>query len=204
MNFADRLKLLRNENALTQLDLSKKLGVSKSSIGMYESGQRVPDVETFEVIADYFNVDMGYLRGKTDVRQYSSLAPIKIPILGNVAAGVPIEAIEDIKGYIEITEDLAKKGTYFALEIKGESMAPFMLEHDVILIRKQKIIENDEIGIIMVNGDNATVKKIMKHDGGITLIPLNPMFSLIDYSCEEVENLPVEIIGKVIEIRRKV
>ena len=126
----------------------------------------------------------------------------KIPILGSVAAGIPLECIEDIKGYVEIPRLLAKRGKYFALEIKGKSMEPDMRTGDIIIIRQQKTIENSEIAVVVINGEEATVKEIKRLDNGIMLIPHNREFQPMFFNAEEIENKPVEIIGKVVELRR--
>lgn len=221
-NFAIRLKELRKEKELTQLQLAEKFNISKSSISMYESGSRMPEYETLEAIADYFNVNLDYLVGKSDIRNHSDDTPhappikgesddikprktkgVKIPVLGRVAAGVPIEAIEEIIDYEEITEDLARTGEFFCLVISGDSMAPRMLENDIVVVKKQSSIESGEIAVVIVNGCDATVKKVVRHEDGISLIPTNQAYSPKFFTNDEVKTLPVGIIGKVIELRGK-
>ena len=195
--FCEQLKLLRNQKHLSQAKLAKELGVSPSAVAMWESGEREPkNYETLELIADYFNVNMELLlNGK--------LAPTRIPVLGKVVAGIPIEAIEEILDYEEIPSTMARQGEFFALQIKGCSMEPKMSEGDVVIVRKQEDVDNGDIAIVLVNGNEATVKKIKKFDGGINLIPTNPAFDVITYTNEEIERLPVRIIGKVVELRAK-
>ena len=98
---------------------------------------------------------------------------IRIPVLGCVQAGVPVEAIEDIVDYEEITEALASTGDFFGLKIKGDSMEPKISENDIVIVRQQTTLENGQVGIFIVNGDEATCKKLKKHDEGISLISLN-------------------------------
>lgn len=130
---------------------------------------------------------------------------IKIPVLGRVVAGVPLEAVEEILDYEEITPDLAATGDFFALQIRGRSMEPRMLEGDVVIVRKQDDVESGDIAIVLVNGDEATVKKVKKMSTGITLIATNiSVYEPHFYSNEEIEALPVQILGKVVELRGKV
>ena len=129
---------------------------------------------------------------------------VKIPVLGFVAAGVPITAISNIEDYEEITEDMARQGEYFALRIKGESMSPLIRDGNIVIVRKQAYIDTGDVAVVLVNGDEATVKEIKKTKEGITLIGWNPSaYTPKFYSKEEIEKLPVDIVGKVVESRAK-
>ncbi len=127
----------------------------------------------------------------------------KVPVLGDVAAGIPIEAITDIVDYEEIDAALAATGEFFGLRIKGASMEPRMHEGDVVIVRRQEKAETGDTVVVLVNGDSATVKKIKYGPDGITLLPTNPAFDPLFYSAAEVEALPVRVIGKVVELRAK-
>jgi repressor LexA len=124
-------------------------------------------------------------------------------VLGEIAAGIPIEAVTDIIDYEEIPEAMARDGEYFALKIKGGSMEPRMLEGDVVIVRKQSMVDTGDIAVVLVNGDSATVKKVKIMPEGIMLIPLNPAYETMFYPKEDVERLPVQILGKVVELRGK-
>lgn len=128
---------------------------------------------------------------------------VKIPVYGEIAAGIPIEAIEDIIDFEEITPEMAETGEYIALKVKGDSMAPRILEGDVVIIRRQETIESGEIAAVMVNGDSATLKKIKYADNGLWLMGNNPSFQPIFYSKQECATLPVRILGKMVEFRGK-
>lgn len=196
--FAENLKILRERKQLTQQQLADKLDISRSTVGMYENGSREPDFETLELIADFFNVNMDRLIGNlnpTDKRM--------IPVLGYVRAGLPIEAVENILDYEEISEDMARKGEYFALQIKGDSMEPRMREGDVVIVRKQNVVDNGDIAVVLVNGNDATVKKFFKYDSGVNLISFNSNYEPFSYTPEQVIKLPVQVIGKVVELRAK-
>lgn len=195
--FSDRLKELRNARGITQQQLADWTGLGRTRIGNYERGLREPDFETQEILADFFNVRLDYLMDR------KSTPLTRIPVLGQVIAGIPIEAIEEILDYEEITTDMARQGEYFGLQIKGNSMEPKFSKGDVIIVRKQNDVDNGDIAIVLVNGNDATVKKIKKFEGGINLIPTNPDYDVITYTNEEIESLPVRIIGKVVELRAK-
>lgn len=126
-----------------------------------------------------------------------------IPVLGRIAAGVPLEAIEDIIDTEEITQEMAASGEHFGLLITGDSMAPRIQEKDVVIVRKQSDCEIGDVAVVMVNGHDATIKKIKKGPDGIMLIPLNPAYEPVFYSNEQIATLPVTIIGKVVELRGK-
>lgn len=196
--FSENLKILREKKQMTQQQLADKLKISRSAIGMYENGSREPDFETLELIADFFNINMDRLIGNLNPN-------IKrmIPVLGLVRAGIPMDAIEHIIDYEEISEAMARQGEHFGLQIKGDSMEPKISEGDVVIIRKQEDVDSGEIAIALINGDEATIKKVQKFPGGINLIPNNPSYDVMTYTNEQIENLPVRILGKVVELRAK-
>ena len=203
--FSIVFKNLRKDNNLTQSELAKKLGLAPSTVGMYERGQREPDFETLEKISEYFCVNMNTLLGKEDALNNSngSVVGIKIPVLGKVAAGIPITAVENILDYEEISSEMASSGDYVALRIEGSSMEPRMYDGDVVIVRVQSTVEHGEVAVVMVDGSEATVKKVQFLNNGILLQPFNPTFEPLFYSAEEVESLPVRIFGKVVECRQK-
>ncbi len=157
--------------------------------------------QTLEQFSEYFGVGISVLTNEP--KEPTKSQGVKIPVLGNVAAGIPIEAIEDIIDYEEISEDMASRGEFFGLKIKGSSMEPRIKEGDVVIVRQQPDIESGDVAIVLVNGDSATCKKVVINEGGITLIPFNPTYEPQFYSAEQVVNLPVRIIGKVVELRGK-
>lgn len=196
--FSENLKSLREKKQMTQQQLADKLEISRSTIGMYENGSREPDFETLELIADFFNVNMDRLIGNLNPTTKKL-----VPVLGLVRAGIPMDAVEHIIDYEEISEAMARQGEFFALQIKGDSMEPKISDGDVVIVRKQPDVENGEIAIILVNGDEATIKKVQKFNGGINLIPSNPAYDVMTYTNEQIEKLPIRILGKVVELRAK-
>lgn len=204
MEFAQRLKMLRERAGLSQDALAAELNKSKSLICMYESGKRTPPFETQELIADFFNVGLDYLMGRDDF--YISLSPSgsrRIPVLGSVPAGIPVEVVEDIVDYEEIPESMARNGEYFGLRVNGESMKPVFNDGDTVIIRKQDYADTGDYVVAMINGGEATLKRLKRFDDGIILIPNNPEFFPATYTNDQIESLPVCIVGKVVELRRK-
>lgn len=153
--------------------------------------------DTIVKLAEYFNVTTDYLLERPIKKG------IKIPVLGDVAAGIPIDAIEDIIDYEEIDEETAKKGEFFGLRIKGDSMSPRMLEGDIVIVQKTSIVHTGGIAVVLVNGDSAMVKKYVRHNNGISLLSFNQAYAPKFYTAEEIESLPVTVIGKVVELRGK-
>lgn len=128
---------------------------------------------------------------------------IKIPVLGYVRAGIPIDAVEEVLDYEEISEEMARQGEYFALQIKGDSMEPRIQEGDVVIVRQQSDIDSGDIAVVLVNGNDATVKKFVKHENGVSLVAFNAKYEPMFYTPKEIQELPVSILGKVVELRGK-
>ena len=209
MNFRTRLKQLRNEKKINQRELANFLKVAPSTISMYESGQREPNFEVLESLADFFNVDLNYLLGKSDkttklmIEDSQPTQGLKIPVLGTVAAGIPISAVEDILDYEEVPQSWENQGEFFALKIKGDSMEPRMESDDVVIVKQQSDANSGDTVIVLVNGDDATCKKLQKTDNGIMLVSTNPKYPPMFYSNDEIVTKPVVILGKVVELRQK-
>lgn len=203
MEFKDVLRQQRIAHGLTQQELGEKVGLKKEAIYKYEKGIVVnPKRSLIEKLAIIFNVSPSYLLG---IDGNIKTKAVRIPVLGRVVAGIPIEATENILGYEEITEHMAATGEYFALRIKGDSMCPNICDGDIVIVKKQDAVENGDIAIVLVNGEEATVKKIKIGSNGITLIGFNlSIYEPHFYTSEEIEKFPVTIIGKVVELRRKI
>ena len=202
---ADRIKEGMELRQLKQSDLVEMTGISKGALSSYISGRYVPKQTNIYLISKALNVNESWLMGN-DVpmeRNISTKKGVVIPVLGRVAAGIPIEAIEDVIDTEEITDEMAKTGTHFGLQIHGDSMEPRMCEGDVVIVRQQDDAESGDIVIATVNGADATCKRLRKYRDGIELISDNPAYKPMFYSNEEIEQKPVRIIGKVVELRGK-
>lgn len=186
---------------MNQTELSEALHVSQSTLSNWENDRVKIDSNSLRQIAAFFGVTIDYVLGDDGIPPHRG---VKIPVLGTIRAGIPVAAIEDIEDWEEITDDMAKTGEFVALRVRGESMEPKISDGDVAIIRRQETIENGEIAVVLVNGEDATIKKIKITESGIILIGFNSdVYEPHFYSCEEIASLPVRIYGRLVEIRRK-
>lgn len=211
-NFSSRIKQLRTDRGITQEQLASMLKVSRSTIGMYESGKREPDFETSEAIADIFNVDMDFLMGRSDVERKHPVTPTTIippgfqpipeldtvPIVGRIACGTPILAEQNIDGVTCIPH---RWRATFVLTCKGDSMEPKIQDGDLVAIRKQPEVENGEIAAVRI-GEEATLKHVYRRDGFLELRPENPKYESIILIGEKMAEATIE--GKVVGLCRDV
>lgn len=198
--FSSNLRKYMSLNNKTQVDLINDLGFNKSAVSTWCNGTRLPRMDKVDALAKYFGIRSSDL---IEDKSESKIKPTTIPVLGSVPAGIPIEAIQDIIDYEEIDAATAAKGEYFALQVKGSSMEPRICEGDIVIVRKQDDVESGEIAIVMVNGDNATIKRLLKYEDGIRLMPTNPAYEPLYFTNDEILEKPVKVIGKVIENRQK-
>ena len=202
------IRYLRKANGWSQDYIAEKLGYkSYTTIQKWEMGTSEPPLKKTRELADLFHVDIDDLTNKDlelpNTLQKTPKKGVVIKVLGRVAAGIPIEAVEEIIDTEEITEELARTGSFFGLQIHGDSMQPRICEGDVVIVRQQEDAETGDIVIALVNGDDATCKRLKKYHDGIELIPNNPTYEPLFFSNEEIDNKPVRIIGKVVELRAK-
>ena len=198
--FSKNLRKYMSLNNKTQVDLINDLGFNKSAVSTWCNGTRLPRMDKVDALAKYLGIRRSDL---IEDKSESKIKPTTIPVLGSVPAGIPIEAIQDIIDYEEIGAATAAKGEYFALQVKGSSMEPRICEGDIVIVRKQDDVESGEIAIVMVNGDNATIKRLLKYEDGIRLMPTNPAYEPLYFTNDEILEKPVKVIGKVIENRQK-
>lgn len=198
------IKRLREEKGLSQDALAKLTGYTdRSSITKIEKGQVDLQQSKIELFAKALGTSSRELVG-WDNNTPSNSKGVKINVLGRVAAGIPLEAIEEIVDTEEITEDLDRTGDFFGLRIQGDSMEPRICDGDVVIVRKQEDADSGDIVIAMVNGDDAVCKRLIKYTYGIGLISLNAAkYEPMMYTPEEIARKPVRIIGKVVELRGK-
>ena len=205
-----RIRQKREALKITQEELAAKLGYkSKTTIAKIENGTN--DIVQSKVVdfAKALDTSVAYLMGwDTNVGPIPNGTKHKKPgvtidVLGRVAAGTPIEAIEDVIDTEEITEEMAATGEFFGLQINGDSMEPKMSKGDVVIVRQQDDAESGDTVIVTVNGTDATCKRLRKYRDGIELISTNPSYEPMFFSNEDIVNKPVKIIGKVVELRCK-
>lgn len=200
------IKRLREEKGMSQDTLAKLTGYTdRSSITKIEKGQVDLQQSKIELFAKALGTTARELVGwENKPLTEKKKTGVIINVLGSVAAGIPISAVEDIIDEEEVTEDMARQGNLFGLRIKGHSMEPNICDGDTVIVKEQPDAENGETVVVLINGGEATCKKIYKYeDGSIRLVPNNPAFSPKLYTLDEISTLPVTIVGKVIELRRK-
>lgn len=191
-------------NNISQAELARKLNVSSAAVNTWCRGLKVPRMDKVDAMCKIFHCN------RSDLIEDKSADPapphrraVTIKVLGSVASGIPIEAVEDIIDTEEITEELAATGEFFGLQIRGNSMEPRICEGDVVIVRQQDVAESGDLVIAMVNGSDATCKRLQKYSEGIALIPNNPMYEPMRFTNQEILELPVRILGKVVENRQK-
>lgn len=200
--FSSNLKdLLKSKNA-TQLELAKFLNVSNTTVNNYVKGYNMPRMDKIDGICNFFNINRSDLIEQKDPElTFVDLSKsVKIPVVGKIPAGVPIEAIEDIIETIDIPEDWTKGDKeYIGLRVSGDSMYPVLLDGDTVVIQVQPGAETGDICACYVNGYDATLKRISLTPNSITLKPENPSYPPKTYTHPG----EVTIAGKVVEVRRK-
>lgn len=207
--FYDKFVMLCKKQGVSRTKACIDCGVSRTAWHKWENGT-VPNGTTINKFAKYFGVSVGYLLGEekapTPEGERTSETAIKIPVLGSVPAGIPIEAIEDISDWEEIPAKMCSGGrTYFGLEVKGDSMWPDYLPGDVVIVRRSPVCDTGDVCVVYVNGYDATLKEVkFSENGDLTLIPHNQSYPPRTFSAEEVKSLPVAIAGVVVELRRKI
>lgn len=198
---AKRLKECREENHFTLEEIGNKINVHKSTVLRWENGETGKiSTNVLKLLADLYNVNVVWLMGYDVPKKIINMRSkhvVKIPVVGTVAAGEPILAEQNIVDYEELPAEEFKDGDYFGLKIKGDSMLPRILEDDVVIVRQQNDCDNGQVAVVLINGDEATVKQIKKTENGIMLIPFNNKYDPMFFTKEEIETKPVRIIGVI-------
>lgn len=206
--FSERLNEAMQIRNIKQTELSERTGIDKSKLSSYMSGRYKAKQDGIYILAKALNVSEAWLMG-FDVPMERKLLPedvgeqvIAIPVYGKISAGQPLEMIENIIDYTYISAELAHKGSYFALEVTGDSMDKIIPNGSRVIVRRQEELENGEIGVIVVNGNDATVKRYERDDDNIYLYPVsnNPEHQIQRYSLKET---PISILGKVDSYTKK-
>lgn len=204
MNSYEKIKTLRIQRKMSQEILAKLTGYSdRSTIAKIEKGKIDLSENKIKIFAQALGTTPAYLMGWIEEDNNKETNALKIPVLGNVAAGIPISAVEDILDYEEVPSSWQNQGEFFALRIKGDSMQPRMESGDVVIVKQQSDANSGDTVIALVNGDDATCKRLEKTDNGIMLVSTNPKYPPMFFSKEDIVNKPVVILGKVVEFRGK-
>lgn len=206
-----RLKQARELRHITLEEAGKKVDVHKSTVLRWENGEtekiKLPIIET---LASYYNVNPVWLMGydvpmentenmmkKIGAIPISEIETTKIPVLGKVKAGYNYLAQENIIEYIYFNIDGSDKENYYALYVTGDSMEPLFDDGDIVIVHKQDDFNNGENCVVLINGNEATIKKVYKGTTGIKLQAVNPYYPPRIFTEEEIKDLPVKIIGVV-------
>ena len=198
---AQNIQRLMEKHGKDRNDICRDLGFKYTTFTDWINGNTYPRIDKIELMANYFNVSKSELvEAHTDSQQSKAVV---IPVLGRVAAGIPLTAAEYIIDTEEIPLAMAADGEYFGLQVKGDSMEPKISNGDVVIVRKQSDADDGDLVIALVNGDDAVVKRLKKYKDGIALISNNPAYEPMYFSSSEIDSKPVEIIGKVKELRAK-
>lgn len=205
----NRIKELRETKGISMKEAARQLEMPYTTYVNYEKGLREPNSETLIEIANFFGVSIDYMLGRStspkriEAKPQPSSDRVRVPVLGRVAAGIPIEAVEEIIDWEDL--DAAEYGTgeYFGLKIRGDSMEPKISEGDVVIVRRQDDVNSGDIAIVLVNGDEGCCKKVKKSPQGVTLISNNPAYEPMYFSNDEIVTLPVKVLGRVVELRAK-
>lgn len=202
----ERLKRAREINNITLEEAGEKVHVHKSTILRWENGETEKfKIPTLEILASFYDVNPAWLMGY-DVPMKSipidNIEKIKVPLLGTVKAGYDYLAEENIVGY-ESIDNVSDKENYYALTVTGDSMEPLFSDGDIAIVHKQDDFESGNTCIILINGDEATVKKVVRMEDGIDLIAMNPYYPTRHFTKKDMQDIPVKIIGKVIEARKR-
>ncbi len=226
--FWEKFQTLCAEAGKTPNAVARELGLSSAVTSQWKRRGSTPAARTLALLAGYFGVTADELIGvggggagprETAVssgnasprspgsRIYHSTGK-KIGVLSAVGAGIPLEAVDvfdqdDPEAWEEITSDLARGGEFFALRIKGDSMLPRIRRGDVVIVRKQDTVEEGECAIVLVNGNEGVCKRIHYRDDGISLLSNNEEYPPMTFTRQQIQDMPVRIVGKVEEIRGK-
>ncbi len=205
--FQNRLSTALRIRNIKPVELHEKTGISESLLSKYLSGNAIARQKKLSLLADALNVNPVWLMGY-DVpiaqQNASSSQSAIVFVYGTIPAGVPIECIEDIIDTEEISADMLKGGKqYFGLRVRGNSMEPEYLDGDTLILERVDDCESGDDAVVMVNGDDGTFKRVFKTENGIRLQPLNNEYEPLIYSNEQIEKLPVRILGVVVEFRRR-
>lgn len=185
----------------TRNDICTALKIKYTTFSDWVNAKTYPRIDSIELMANYFGIEKIDLVEEHDL--INRPKGVRIPVLGEVVAGIPIDAVEEYIDWEEITPELAETGEFFALKIKGDSMEPRIVAGDVVIVKMQSTADTGDIVIAMVNGDEACCKRFIKQNDGIMLQSFNSAYTPMFFTKEDIETKPVSIIGKVIENRQK-
>lgn len=195
--FSEVLKSLRLKAGLTQSELAEKLDVGKSTISMYENGNRTPRFEDLEAIADFFNVSLDRLTGNKSTEPSTTTGLIKL--YDGIPAGAPAFLDDYVIDHIPTL--LPNPDDYAAIIVHGDSMiGRSIIDGCTVIIKKQDCADNGQIVACRVNNDEVTLKIFSQQGNTVVLSPANPNYSPIIVPVSEFENGSAQILGVAVKI----
>lgn len=207
----NRLKQIRKERGVTQSEVAKFIGISQNNYSYWENGKVKIDGDSIKKLADYFNVSVDYLLGRSLTSALPNIsniypldAPIKLPIYGEIRAGTPIFTDQSPTDEWVYEDASYADGNHFVLRVVGSSMEPEIKEGSLAIIRHQNFANKGQIVACLLDGDVATLKQYMpQSNGSILLKALNPEAESYVITEAQLKNNYFKIIGIVREIKRK-
>ena len=202
--FGTRLRQLRKEKQITQTDLASRLGVTQQAVGKWETGRSSPDQTTLLQLADYFGISLDSLLGREggfvgEVQPYVPLAESMVPVMGSVRAGFGALAFEEDLGNEPAT--VKDPESYFYLVVKGDSMEPRIHEGDLALVRRQPVLDDGDLGVVIYGEGEGTLKRFLRKGNAVILQPFNPSYEPIVLAGDDLAHL--YIAGKVVETKAR-
>ncbi|MBS5854033.1 MAG: hypothetical protein KIC56_02235 [Clostridium sp.] len=202
--FAKNLQYYMSLNKKSRNDVCRDLEIPYSTFTDWYNANIYPRIDKIQLLANYFGIQKSDLVESKSNDQIIQSNSALVFVYGTIPAGIPMECIEDIMDTEEISADMLRGGKqYFGLRVKGNSMEPEYLDGDTLILEKVDDCESGDDCVVMVNGNDGTFKRVFKNENGIILQPLNPSYSPMVYTNEQIETLPIKILGIVVEFRRK-
>lgn len=198
--FAKNLNYYMNMNKKDRSDIARDLDLPYTTVTSWCKGEFYPRIDKIQLLANYFGIQKSDL---VESQFYKDEKIYKIPVLGTVKAGYNWLAEENIIDYITVKDYIPNVNEYFALRITGDSMLPLLSDGDLVIVHDQDDVESGQTAVILINGEEATVKRLIKTNEGIELHAMNPYYPVKKFSFEDIKNIPVKIIGRVREAKIK-
>ena len=208
----NNVKYLRTEKKISQQSLANAIGVDRSTVSRIENGEIETTIDNAIKIANELNVSLNDLVSKDLRFDNAELIDItsdiiKIPVYGTIKAGIPIESQPDVIDYVEIPKNWTRGGKkFYGLQLSGDSMFPKYNDKDIVIFEQNNDVQsyNGKDVAVMINGTESTFKKISVNEQGIVLQPYNLAYDIMMFSKEQVEQLPIKVVGIAREKRTKI
>lgn len=202
-DIADKLRTLRDKCGVTQEAAAEAGGVTQTAYARYEAGKRIPRAQVLFRLAEFFGVSADYLMGETEsplpINAYPASDQVAVPILGAIRCGPGGFAEQEVEGYG--LADVARPEEHFLLRVVGDSMEPDITEGMLALIHRQEDVECGEVAAVGIDGEEGTLKRVVKQDGAVILQAFNNKYAPRIFAGRELDRLT--IFGKLVETRRR-